>query len=247
MNDEFLYRFREAPRAEFAEALYRRISREPHAPARLPLRLPLAHRWAWGLATVVLVSGLILFSSPTARAAVLEAIERIGLFVFEETDKYPYTDLPVYHNESLSLSEDRDRIPFAFRLPAWAPEGFVLNDRARAILPTSDPDLSRATNVYVTWTNPDGAKIILVAQPGSLASCTDCAVPVGTGSLEETEVNGNPAALVRGSWDDRTQSWDTSNGIINLRWSQEQSLYLLTGIEPSVSVADLIRMAESLE
>lgn len=243
MNDDFLYRARPPVRQEFAEALYERITQREERKRRAPLL-----KLSKVVLLIILAFSVMLMVSPSIRAAVLEEIKRIGGFTFDVAEEYPYTGITQFNTLFVSLDKAQSDLPFRFGVPAWAPEGFVPNDQVSVLLPAGDSDLSHATNVYLTWLGPSGtAKIWLVAQPSFLLECPECAVPVGPESLEELEVNGSPASLVRGAWNDQTQQWDSSGGLINLRWSGGDIIYLLTGIEPMVSVDDLVRMAESIK
>ncbi len=74
MSDKFLYRLRETPRPEFAEALKARIFREPR-------RSPTVRRLRTGL--VVLLAALVIAAcaAPQTRTPIRRAIETIKVFV----------------------------------------------------------------------------------------------------------------------------------------------------------------------
>jgi hypothetical protein len=80
--------------------------------------------------------------------------------------------------------------------------------------------------------------------------------PVGLGSYEEVEVNGQPAVLVHGSWEDPWNmeplpegkwelKWDKTRGL-QLYWVEGEVLYYLNTLA-EVSAEDLIKMAESAQ
>ena len=75
MNDEFLYRYRQRPRPEFAESLYKRISTGPKPTISFALLRP-------KLAQNVAVMGLALFLmytySPSVRGRLLGQIARLA-------------------------------------------------------------------------------------------------------------------------------------------------------------------------
>ena len=66
---------------------------------------------------------------------------------------------------------------------------------------------------------------------------------VDTDSVEEVQVNGQPAALVDGGWDADSGQWDRDSAII-LSWMKGEEMYQLHA--SGTSVEDLIRMAESI-
>ncbi len=64
-----------------------------------------------------------------------------------------------------------------------------------------------------------------------------------TDDVEEVQVNGQPAALVGGSWNADTGLWDGGSDL-TLSWMKGDQMYLLRS--PGAPVEDLIRMAESI-
>ncbi len=64
-----------------------------------------------------------------------------------------------------------------------------------------------------------------------------------TDSVEEVEVNGQPAALVGGSWDYDTGQWNTEVNV-TLSWMKGEGMYQLHAT--GASVEDLLRIAESI-
>jgi hypothetical protein len=70
MNDEFLYRYRQQPRAEFTQALYRRISREPAVPRLSVYRLPVAERVKHSLSLLGFVFVVAYTLSPDIRGRI---------------------------------------------------------------------------------------------------------------------------------------------------------------------------------
>lgn len=246
-NDKFLYSARPPVRPEFAAKLYQRFSELERSSKPTGLRWPNVGRFAWklvALPSLILILSLVL--SPSARAAALMLIQQLGGVTFSETQTYPYAEELTYTTLEIGVDQALAELPFHFGIPTWVPDGFVLEERVRVLLPENDSDLSRATNVYLIWSNPTGSRLFLVAQPTSIAECAECSVPIGEGSLENVEVNGESAAFVRGFWNSTSKQWDTSGGTINLRWTGD-ALYMLTGVEPVITPDDLIRIAESID
>lgn len=136
MSDEFLYRFRELPRPEFAEALKARISQEPR-------RSPTARKVRTGL--VVLLAALIIAAcaAPQTRTPIVQATKAVvRVFLLQRTaPRSVYTtggpprmevELPSGEKkmvtvETMFLSEAQQRVPFQIRIPTWVPEGLEMN------------------------------------------------------------------------------------------------------------------------
>ena len=84
------------------------------------------------------------------------------------------------------------------------------------------------------------ALIILGSEDGKTWGRT-----IGPDSTEEVQVNGQPAALVRGIWDYNTKQWDSPEHL-SLFWQLHDVTYELQTIETILSVDQLIRIAESI-
>lgn len=249
MNDEFIYRQMPEPRAEFTEELWDRIAgKEKSSNVSTLRRLPFSiFGMGWKLAVPgIALLAIAVLSIPSVRAAALQAITSIAGFDFEETAVYPYEG-PIQYNEvHLDIEEAREELPFSFGLPTWIPEGYVPRKQALVLLSAEETDLSEATNIYLYWLDRSGNNLILIAQALEVADCPACLTPVGADSTVEVFINGFPAALTRGAWNIETEAWDTSQGMINLRWISDDALYMMTAIESSISEGDLIRVAESI-
>ncbi len=74
MNDEFLYRYRQRPRPEFVESLYRRISAEP----RLSISFVPMHKLVQNVTVMGVVFLLMYAYSPGVRGRLHSQIARIG-------------------------------------------------------------------------------------------------------------------------------------------------------------------------
>lgn len=237
MNDDFLYDYHQPPRRAFSAALWARLEARPSAGSAL--RRPLR----WALAALV-VGGLLMAGLPAARAGLAEVLREIGGMVFNETDQYPGgTDGgETLAERTLTLAEARQALPFTFSLPTWAPEGYVLDEQSVAVL--ADP---RFTLSYarLRWLSPEGTSYIYLMVDFNAGETTVGEVSVGPGSVETVQVNGQPAALVRGSWGYDTQVWGADD-LMFLLWLRGELAYRMSGVEGEVSAEDLIRMAQSI-
>jgi hypothetical protein len=66
---------------------------------------------------------------------------------------------------------------------------------------------------------------------------------VGEDAIEEINLNGRPAVIVRGGWNDDTRQYDFSLPAA-IEWKvDENTIYSLTGYQ---SLEELIRIAESI-
>jgi len=131
----------------------------------------------------------------------------------------------------MSLAEARAQLPFVFGLPAWAPEGFVLQDAAEVVLPSES---STYAAVIVTWLNAEEDALTLRASP------TTSGQPqlAGDGNTETVLVNGQPATLIRSS--------RVGGERLTLSWEREGVKYTLSGEGGVVTVDALVRMAEAV-
>lgn len=130
---------------------------------------------------------------------------------------------------TMSQAEAQAALPFTFEVPAWAPEGFVLQDAVEVVRPASGPGY---TSVSLTWLNADESALYLqVAQAEQRALGA-------AGSTEEVVINGQPATLVRTS----------RLGVerLVLTWPRGGLTYTLTADPGAASPDDLRRMAESI-
>lgn len=255
MNDEFLLRYRCTPRAEFADALYDRLSQqpEPRFAGKLTFR------------NVVMGFALLLFIAACAYIVTEKRWNKIG-DIWVDVQRNPKHGLviqsslwkaPAGEMEVANLEEAKSALGFDFGFPNWAPEGFVLDDKMN-MSPWSQKTLS------ASWKSQDGGEPIgifinyrwfdVATAPNPMYESVSTG-PVPPGSFEEVKVFGRPAVLVRGDWDWRMLpvtadppeidlSWDKDKGS-SLYWTEDDVAYLLWTYNPNVSPEDLIRMAES--
>jgi hypothetical protein len=194
---------------------------------------------------LALAFAVVSAGSPGLRAAIMGAIREIGGIIFEETIQNPYMDeeVRILSEQIVSLSEARAVLPFALKIPTWAPEGFVLQDDVRVILP--DEDFHRAT-ATLEWQNTDPYGFIHLSTMYLISDNHEQRIVVGAESVEEVKINGQPAALVYGAWDVDSKEYGAKD-LLALIWEQDGAYHSLQGVEGMVSVEDLVRMAESLQ
>ena len=234
MNDDFLTRFRKAPRPEFVSALYKRIN------SQMKTQKPFHSRRIM-LATAL---GIVLFAalafSPDVQAAFNSLVRQIGGITFfgpeeiQDQPPVPESEVTIIPEEVLPLAQAIEKLPFAISLPTWVPDGFSMGSPARiSYFPNN------VTPVYITWYGSDrnvgNIELMIMGQRVSWL--------VDTESLREVQINNQPAALVGGSWDADSGQWNSESDV-SLTWLKGEVTYRLSS--PGAAVEDLIRMAESI-
>ncbi|HEX2993553.1 MAG TPA: hypothetical protein VHP14_01945 [Anaerolineales bacterium] len=265
MNDEFLTQFREVPRAEFANALYERISREaqPHVSWTLAKKLTFRN--------AIIVFAFLFFIAACVYAVSAQRWNKVGgIWVdVQKTIKLefppgePIIVEPSPDYECLTVEEAREILRFELPVPAWAPEGFTFDNKICGI------DLDQTWDFAgMVWIGTDPSSRINIdldnlrwkhGLEDSVGSPFTM-VPVAPGSYKEVQIHGQPAVLVRGDWE---WPWGTEHaaeqavdGKLELKWDKKRALqlywtegdvlyYLHTYSD--VSAEDLIRMAESAQ
>ncbi len=190
MNDKFLRQYRIAPRLAFSQDMCKRL--EIDEEKTLKVRPILLRPVALGAITLLLALTFTLVVSPSARAQVQDWVGQVGGVLFTATGDYPGGDGPIttIPGNEMGLEEAHAVLPFTVDLPAWIPEGYVLEETV-SILRLED-DIER---VFIHWAAPQ--KVLLELQIADRAPEGSHWV-VGTGSIEEVFDHGEPAALVRG-------------------------------------------------
>ena len=140
------------------------------------------------------------------------------------------TSVPPAAPVAMSQAEARAALPFDFGVPAWAPDGFQLQDSAAVV---AAPGAAYAS-VSLSWENADGAQINLTVSQ----SAPGDAGLAGAGSTQSVQVNGQPASL--------RQSKGLGAGRLTLSWARAGLDYRLAGATDTVDGPRLVQMAESI-
>jgi hypothetical protein len=237
MNDKFLRSYRIAPRLAFAQDMRKRleIDREKTLRVRTLLLRPVA----LGAITLLLVLTLTLVVSPAARAQVQDWVGQVGGVLFTATGDYPGGDEPVTiaPSEKMSLEDASAILPFTIDLPAWVPEGYVLEETVTFV--HFEDGVER---IFIQWRAPQKALLELEIEK---LPPEESKWLVGLESIEEVLVDGEPAALVRGGWHADTKQWENPE-ILHLYIPHKGQTYIFSSMEKDIPVDELIRMAESL-
>jgi len=134
---------------------------------------------------------------------------------------------------TMSLAEAQAQLPFAFGQPVWTPEGFALQDEVEVVLPAES---SHYATVILTWQNEAEEMITLQASVNAEAG----AQLSGAGTVEQAQVNGQPATLTR-------LGLKSAPRRLSLNWDQNGVTYTLAVGGGVLSAEELIKMAESLQ
>ncbi len=128
-------------------------------------------------------------------------------------------------------------MPFAIHLPTWVPEGFERLDEVMLALPRADTTFALA---IMTWCDMQSEECLRLNMEHAPNGSNEWLV--GTESIEEIEINGSPAALVRGAWDEKQEAWQAGE-LITLSWqsSQKNVTYHLMASEGAVAISALVR------
>ncbi|MDX1615667.1 MAG: DUF4367 domain-containing protein, partial [Candidatus Promineifilaceae bacterium] len=102
-NDDFLTRFREAPRPEFADTLYERINK-PMSSQTLTTRSA-RHSVGLMLIALLLMVAILFLISPSARAFAQEQFRQIGAIIFVDAASQPL-DQPFNPQPTVPAPED---------------------------------------------------------------------------------------------------------------------------------------------
>lgn len=267
MNDEFMHQDYETPRAEFADALYERISQQPQPRFPQTISTKLTFR------NVAVAFMLMLLVAACVYAVVEKYWDKVGVINVgvQRTIKVDNPSLsgePLvmeFQPECFSIEEAREVLRFSFKVPAWAPDGFTFSDEICGF-----EDLSPLSDrAFLNWEGADkntpmildlrNLKWFNVATQKYEVHSPSLDIPVPPGSYEEVQVHGQPATLVRGDWNWEEAPWATgetsvekyeykwdANRTLQLYWVDGEVFYHLY-TRADISPEDLIRMAESAQ
>lgn len=226
MNDDFLTRFRKAPRREFSAALYERIN----IPMNTQRKFTFNHLTFAAAVCLALLAAL--FASPKARAAFQYLFRNIGGITYEQevvpSTPVPESQVTIVPQETVSIEEAQQILPFEIHLPSWVPDGFTRTPSVRI-----SHFGEKFTPVEITWYG-DGSIILMIGQPVNWQIDLD--------HLKEVRVNGQLAGLTGGGWDADSGQWTGDQ--LTLTWKRGDVMYQLNG--NGLTEAQLIRVAESI-
>src|SRR5215213_5807191 len=266
MNDEFMDQLYEEPRAEFANRLYDRISHDPSQRFARPLSQYLTFR------NSAIAFVFLFFVAACVYVVAQRGWHKVGGF-WINVQQTITVDVPAAEistgtliqppeSECLTVEEAKETLRFKLKVPTWAPEGFVLDDRICGIDQISDfatvswAGADEYSGIYIMMSNlryyDAAAQEYKIGDPSIWS-------PVAPDSYQEVQVNGKPAILIHGDWDWPWETWKASKGpaekrelqwvkgaAIQLYWVNEGMMYHLS-TNAFIPDEDLLKMAESTQ
>lgn len=273
MNDDFLSRFRQAPRPEFAEGLYVKLNRNIDVRQRFS-RDSIAKRLTFALTALCVVFAVTMAVSPAVRAAVSDILAKIivrGTTVLVNDE----TPAPAGEYESYSLiwtpaapADILTHYSFYARLPTWLPSGYMLQEQA-ALYYASMFDEAPFSSLF-EWKNHTGESIQLRVMKGSCPNgpshdpASGCTLESFISVRPESEpevvsMDGQPAILYRGvaslaDLSSSTRKWNPSRGKSSgdvtkgwsLIWEKDERTFFLAIESAAITKEDVLRVAESV-
>jgi hypothetical protein len=242
MNDQFLKDYHQPPRRAFADTLHRHLNTLEKKPV-LTLTRNRLRPFTFAILALMAALSLALLVSPSARALTKDFLQSVGGMLFTETGNYPgrpESEVTTVPSDTMSLAAAREILPFGIALPEWLPEGYTLTDEIR-VTRFTEPGTVFAEIAFKNDEAGSGFGLNIQYREDSQA----WQQIIGLDSIEEVQINGQPAALVRGIWNYDTKQWDNPEHI-SLFWQHHDVTYELSTIETALSVDQLIRIAESI-
>ncbi len=252
MNDNFLFDNRPPINQNFSDHLFQRLSANyPNKEDKLNTAVySRKFKWQYALAIFIVTLGLLFTFSAPVRAKASDVLRVISGFIFQKRENSPLKDLDlskatVYPVETLALAELMKNPPFPFGIPAWVPEGYLLNE-----------SVGFSTSwVMLEWSNPNFTSYSLTIQK----DYGDLQLAIGGYDTEAITINGQPGYLLRGNWNAEGK-WDASLGI-EIGWNLDGRFYRLNfrQVDPTTHaivpltanmdgiLKELKRMAESIK
>lgn len=194
-------------------------------------------------------------------------------FPFRETDKpvQRRRDIPstTLATKRLSITEALSILPIQIRLPKYVPEGYVLRDSV--LFTPQQNDLMRFSTLIFSWVNAGSSTGQALDRLESAESNAEPIVQlpkdttilyleiehpytperpqrlVAEGSVEEVQIRGDPAALVRGAWGQVNGQKQWTSGAFTLSWIHQGSVYEISSTGNFLKAEELINIAESIE
>lgn len=245
MNDEFLKQYRKSPRPEFAEDLYKRISK----PMNMQRSILAPRRLALAVTTLMAVFVVILVFSPSAKAFANTIFRKIGAIVLidqsatnpsglltsPEPTSPPPTVGPTYYAHS--DSEIGDFAGFQPSTPTYLPKGYLAQG------PWSIVQLDESVGVYREYRDASGEHFLIF---NPVKHNESAYFEQGYGDNEkvtDVTVRGQPGAWITG------RLFEVSSGKLIptnwLMWAENDVNY--TMYSDGLPLDEMVKVAKSLK
>jgi len=243
-EDDFLTQFREDPRPEFAEQLYRRIDKPM---TTTNLNLPFVRRLALagGLSTLLLLALLAL--SPAARAFAGDLVRQIGAFTVAPFEAMPAATVaptaePPAASDAASAATGAEASAlagFAVRQPSWLPDGYQ-PDGDWAIVPQG-----QGVNAVRQYLAGQGEHFLILNQYRYGSGDSYEQTYGDNESVSDVQVRGQQALAISGRLMDHPHDGET--GLVPTNWLMwEEGGINYTLFADDLTIDDLLRIAETL-
>ena len=236
MKEEYIKSFRKAPDSQLLARIHARLERKERIGA-------IRKYSALSIFALIIVLGTLMTFSSSVRAYVLQTLEEIAGLRFEVTNDYPgERGEPVEELDAEHLPWDEARVHFLspLQLPMYVPKGYEREADTHLYISADGKHV-----LEVFWSKEGQSPRIGLAISQCKTGDPSCGLIIGEDTLEEIDINGKPAVLVRGAWNADTQKYDPSVWI-SLMWRyDENATYWLWSGDQSL-MDELIKMAESI-
>jgi hypothetical protein len=236
MNEEYIKGFRKSPDSGLIQRIHARLEKTE--------RTQRFKRYSYlSVLALTFVFGMLMIFSSRVRADVFSIFMKIGgvqYHVSFENPFNPYIPSVELDTEYLPWEEERTRFLSTLQLPTYVPQVYEQEADAHFYIWGDG-----TSTLEVFWRKKGEFPMIGLFIAGCKEDAQGCGFVVGEGGLEEITLNGKPAALIRGSWDEGTQQYEPSV-LVSVMWRyDENSFYRLWSFDQSL-MDELIKMAESV-
>ena len=203
----------------------------------------LSHRFAIGIAAILIVAIALSMSIPTVRAAVLKYL---GLTV-SPSESVTNPAIPAGSLvDSQQMHEISNLAGWEIKVPTWLPPAYSFTDgvydstnkmviltfTATRQLPGNDPTMTETKAITMMQALQNDILLLMVAP---------------TTIIEDVSINGQPAAFAIGAWENNATTgkaiWNSSYQLQNVYWQVDGVYLTLNTNDTQVSQDDLFRMA----
>ena len=247
MNDDekFFNQFQEAPRPEFAAALYKRINR----PMNNQTKSISLGRMALSAAAVgiLLVAALLIY--PPTRVEAFNLLRQIGVFTI--TTEAPITVQPTARPPDAaqapaaaqSAAEASQLAGFSVLAPQGLPDGYAF------VEPLSIVPVGSGKTVVSTYLNPTQEAFILINQSQFQGGDSYSDYVSGQETVQDVEVRGHPGVWITGRMMTSPVAGQPNGEKLRasnwLRWEENGIVYLVAS--DRLSLEEVLQLAQSLK
>ena len=246
-QDDFLYRYQEAPTEAFSSRLKKQLAAENNQLARSNVTF-MRQRLAWVALVLTMALGVSLFVPFGTNSTLAQSLQRwVAGLEFRQVDSLPthqtlpegeYVVQQVPEKYEFELAQAQQTIPFL--MPTWLPDGYQLSAVTRIEFGEETPNpQDDVTTIDMVWLNQD-QQIVMSVTMREVPMLVD-----NTAAIEELDVNGLPVALHRGLWDAEV------NKVVlpeykTLLWESDGIYYSLSGYDSAFSTEEAVMIIESI-